>query len=248
MDNIKTIGGAGGIFHIFVPGVFLLINFLGGVYLFPWSGDDTRKVLFDVFRSPALGLVITISFGYLLGVILRIFRSESADHLSAKYLRKFDKNTKKAKDEGNLYAYENFPYTKWIGQYCKKLPDDVQRFYMEVWSLKKTKEFFNFCKVLIISEDKRGANEIYAAESLCRYISGIFYALVVSFFLQIVILITVILINHNINVVLIGLLVGYCVAIIGILRNFRFMRLKEVQTVFAAAYKNRHLFKPDPNC
>jgi hypothetical protein len=92
MDNIKTIGGVGGIFHIFVPGVFLLINCLSGVYLFPWSGDDTRKVLFDVFGNPALGLVLTISFGYLLGVILRIFRSESADRLSAKYLRKFGKN------------------------------------------------------------------------------------------------------------------------------------------------------------
>ena len=116
-----------------------------------------------------------------------------------------------------------------------------------VWSLKKTKEFFNFCKVLIISEDERGANEIYAAESLCRYISGIFYALVVSFFLQFLILITVILINHNINVVIIGLLVGYCIAIFAILKNFRFMRLREVQTVFAAAYKNWHLFKPDQN-
>ena len=28
MNNIKAIGGAGGLFHIFVPGVFLLINFL----------------------------------------------------------------------------------------------------------------------------------------------------------------------------------------------------------------------------
>jgi len=241
MENIKSIGGAGGIFHIFVPGVFLLLNFLGSVYLFPWSGDDTRKLLVTFSGNPAFGFVVIISFGYLLGVILRIFRSESADRLSAKYLCRFDKNAKKVKDDSNLYAYEYFPYTELIGQYCKNLPDDTYIFYREVWSLKKSKEFFNFCKILIISEDERSANEIYAAESLCRYISGVFYALVISFFLQLFIL-TSIIINHDFNIIPLGLLAGYYIAIIGILRNFRFMRIKEVKTVFTAAYKNRHLF------
>ena len=244
MNNIKTIGGAGGIFHIFVPGVFLLLNFVGGVYLFPLTGEETRRQILDVFGNPALSLIITISFGYLIGVVLRIFRSELADRWSAKLLRLYDKNARKPRYDGNLYAYEGFPYTEWVGQLCQRLPEDVLKFYEETWSSKKNKTFLNFCKVLIISEDERAANEIYAAESLCRYISGMFYALLVASILLLFVLVSDLLIDHRTNAALAGLLVSYVVAIIGILSNFRFMRLKEVQTVFAAAYKNRHLFHP----
>lgn len=38
------------------------------------------------------------------------------------------------------------------------------------------------------------------------------------------------------------LFVAYCIGLVAILANFRFIRIKEVETIFAAAYKDRHLF------
>lgn len=242
MNNIKTVGGATGIFHIFIPGIFLLLNFVGGLYFFPLTSSETKKQLLDVFANPALSLIITTSFGYLIGVVLRMFRSELADLWSAKFLRRYDKNAKGPECLENMYAYEKFPYSDWVGHLSNRLPESAQIFYKEIWSQHKTKTFLNFCKVLIISEDERAANEIYASESMCRYISGMFYALLASFGILYCVIIADLLIIHKTNEMLVGLVVGYFIAILGILWNFRFMRLKEVKTVFSAAYKNSHLF------
>ena len=256
MQNIRMIGGAGGVFHILVPGVFLLLNVLCCVYMFPFTSSQSKQDLQNLLGNPTMGVVITVGFGYLIGVILRIFRSEYPDNLSARFLRKIDANAKPPENDGNRYAYEDFPYTQWMERVCRSLPDSVKDFYKEIWKKQgNSKTFLNFSKILIISEDERAANEIYSAESLCRYISGMFYALATS-----TILITIVLIAQvtaplfvrvlEVNtpqipytIILFFLLIGYMVAIMGILRNYRFMRIKEVQTVFFSAYKNRNIFK-----
>ncbi len=70
-----------------------------------------------------------------------------------------------------------------------------------------------------------------------------FYALVTSAVLSIIVLVSQVIVLQVPNIVLIVLSVGYLIAISGILVNYRFMRIKEVQTVFYSAYKNRHLFQ-----
>jgi hypothetical protein len=178
MQNIRAIGGAGGVFHILVPGVFLLINLIGCVYIFPLTPLETKTEIENVLGNSAMGLLITLGFGYLIGVILRIFRSEYPDQLSAKFLRIYDSNARPPETDKNRYAYEKFPYTQWIGQAICSLPNDVKEFYNNAWRDSGTRRFLNFAKIFVISEDERAGNEIYAAESLCRYISSMFYALV----------------------------------------------------------------------
>lgn len=243
MQNFRTIGGPGGVFHILVPGVFLFLNLVGCAYLFPLTPQETREDIERVLGNPAMGVVIIVGFGYLIGVILRIFRSEYPDQWSARFLRFYDKNARPPENDKNRYAYEDFPYTQWVGTSIRNLPNDVREFYSNIWMKSNSRHFFNFSKILVISEDERAANEIHAAESLCRYISGMFYALVTSALLSIAVIISQVLALQVPNIVLLVLSAGYSIALLGILVNYRFMRIKEVHTVFYSAYKNSDLFQ-----
>lgn len=244
MNNIPTIGGARGIFEIFVPGIFLLINLVVVVYLFPYIDNTTWKDIVTWISNPILSLVIVITFGYLIGVILRMLRTESADNWSARFLRLYDSNARKGKNRLNLYAYEKFPYVGWLGVVCERhLPTTAIDFYNRVWAERNSRSFFNFCKIIIISEDQRAANEIYSTEALSRYISGMYYALLIASFLIASVGTLRFLASGRMTVGLLIMLSLYLFAILGILKNFRFIRIKEVEIMFAASFKNRHLFK-----
>ncbi|GAI26286.1 unnamed protein product, partial [marine sediment metagenome] len=52
--NIPTIGGARGIFEIFVPGVFLLLNLAVAVFLLPFIDEDTKNFFLDYASNPVL--------------------------------------------------------------------------------------------------------------------------------------------------------------------------------------------------
>ena len=71
--TIPTIGGARGIFEIFIPGVFLFLNLTAVVYLFPFIDEDTKNYLLSCSSNPFLSLIIIICFGYLIGVIYNDF-------------------------------------------------------------------------------------------------------------------------------------------------------------------------------
>lgn len=246
--NIPTIGGARGIFEIFVPGMFLLLNLGAIVYLFPFTDDETKRLIVSGASNPVLVLVIAVGFGYLIGVLLRLFQTDLPDKWSAAWLRRFRRHARKGKDEFKLYATEEFPYIGWIGEVCKEyLPPEAQAFYDKVWAGRKraghNKQFFNYCKTLISSSDERAANEIYAAESLTRYISGMFYALAFS---VVLILVTVILRYFASGQTMAGpiiILLAYLFAIVEILQHFRVIRIKEVETVFTASFRNREIFE-----
>jgi hypothetical protein len=185
MNNIPTIGGARGIFEIFVPGVFLLLNLAAIAYLFPFIDKDTKNFILGCNSNPVLSLVIMVCFDYLIGVILRLFRTELADKLSARWNQKFNSYARQEDGTLKLWAYEEFPYIGWIGEVCKLyLPLDALDFYNKTWAGRRregqNRQFFNFCKTMINSVDERAANEIYSAEALSRYISGIFYSLVIA--------------------------------------------------------------------
>jgi hypothetical protein len=247
--NIPTIGGARGIFEIFVPGMFLLLNLGVVVYLFPYVDDETKKLIANGASNPALILVVMVCFGYLMGVLLRLFRCDRTDNLSAWFLRRYPSH-RQSNGKAKPYVTEKFPYIGWIEEVSKQyLSPEALKFYNDIWKPAKrdyqNKQFFTFSKVLINSHDEKAAIEIYATEALTRYISGMFYALLISLAL---ILSTIVLLYFESGEIMTGLLViliAYFISVLAILGHFRFIRIKEVETVFAASFKNKELFTVD---
>lgn len=262
--NIPTIGGTRGIFEIFVPGVFLLLNITLAIYLFPLTDDATKAQMIAFTASPVLSLSIIVVFGYLIGVLLRLSRAESPDRWSSRYLRsklwlqprvktwirlkRFDSKSRKANDRLILYTHEEFPYIRWIGVVCQQaMPADAHAFYRKFWAKRKGKkhnrQFFNFCKVIINSTDDKSAKEIYAAEALSRYIAGMFYALVIAFLILAVTEFSRYMFGLERKTILDLILVSYLFAIRSILRHYRILRIKEVEIVFVASFRNKSAFE-----
>ncbi len=248
--NIPVIGSAGGIFEILVPGLFLLLN-LGGIlclYLFPYADSETKKLIAAAASNSVLALAIVVGFGYLIGVLLRLGSPDWPDRLSGWIVLRMASNVQQAKIRFKLYATEPFPYIAWLGELCKdRLPEEAQHFYDRVWAPRNcgenNKQFFNYCKVLINSADEKAATEVYAAESLTRYISGMFYALVIAFIL----IIGAVLAQWRQNgQILFGLFIfpaAYLLALGEIIWRFRAVRVKEVETVFITSFRNKELFQ-----
>jgi hypothetical protein len=246
MNTIPTIGGARGIFEIFVPGTFLLLNLGFVLYIFPFTDSEVKRLIAAGASSPAMALIMAVSFGYLIGILLRLFQTELPDKLSARFLRKFGRLEDPR--ETRLWATEAFPYISWIGETCSLyLSDEAKSFYDNTWGLRKVtgqnRQFFNFVKIIISSNDVQAAGEIYAAEALSRYISGMFFALSYAFLLILGTLITTYIVSGQLMGGLILIAAAYLFAIWVILSRFRFIRIKEAEAVFAASFKNRVLFE-----
>ena len=250
--NIPGIGGTKGIFEIFVPGVFLLLNISAMIYSLPFLDDHTKELAVSLASNIAVDVVVSVCFGYLIGILLRLLKTDSLDKFSAWWIRAFDKKARVKTPDGKkayrLYATDEFPYIGWVGEVASGyLPPTARRFYERVWldrqrGGKRNKQFFNFCKLVVSCEDSNAANEIYAAESFTRYIAGMYYALLFS---SILIVSTIILRYILMNELLVGfiaLLVTYLLSIFVIVQRFRKMRIREVEVIFAASYKNRDLF------
>jgi len=238
--NIPTIGGTRGIFEIFIPGVFLLVNIGGAFYLLPYTDQATKDSLLTAISNPVLGLIIIICFGYLLGILLRLFRMEIPDNLSAWWLKTFSRKARVGKGQYKLYATEDFPYIGWMEQVCKEyLPPEAMQFYKKEWVNRKrdgrNKQFFNFSKILIASCDERAASEVYAAEALTRYIAGMFYALSMAILLIGLALVWNFSLTGQVSSGPVIILGFYFLAILVIIQNFRRIRIKEVEVVFSAS-------------
>ena len=146
------------------------------------------------------------------------------------------------------WAYEEFPYMGWIGKLCKEyLPESAKAFYNDTWEVvakkrrSQNRQFFNFCKTIVSSENERLAKEIDASEALNRYIAAMCYALIISTILVLGVAVWNTL-DGNLMTGLFVLAGLYAVAITVILGNLRFSRIKEVETVFAACVKYSRLF------
>ena len=195
--NIPAIGTARGVFELFVPGAFVILNFFA--FLYSWLDSTAQEQFRELAASPVLGLVILICLGYLVGAILRLFGTEIPDRCSAWWNRP---QTKTASSKH--WTEEDFPYIGWIGlthnfrEENAKTGSSAQKFYDKVWKVEikgeggskdrneeeakrwQEKTFFNHCKTLINSVDERAATEIYSAEALVRYLTGMFYALLLA--------------------------------------------------------------------
>lgn len=250
--KIPTIGGAKGIFEIFVPGTFFLLNLCFVIHILPFTDIEIESVFALCISNPILSLISIVCFGYLVGILLRLLQTSFPDKLSAVFLSIFSlcENSYETK----LWSTDEFPYIGWIEESCKHyLPPDAQNFYNKIWKQrqkidrdgksKQNRQFFNFVKVLISSIDERTASEIYAAESLSRYISGMFYAISFSFVLIFFTLIMIFVASEKFLFGLVLVLVLYLFAIMIILKYFRFIRIKEVEIVFAASFRNKEAFE-----
>lgn len=246
---IPTMGGARGIFEILMPGVFLLVNLGVVVHLLPFVDDETRGFIAACVSEPVVAVVIGVPFGYLIGLLLRLLQPAGPDRLSAAWLGRRYRRARKQGGRLPLHISDRFPYIRYLGGMCKRRirSSEVLDFYRKTWAPRRRRgrnlEFFNFCKAMIPSEDERSASEIYAAEAFVRYMSGMFYALVVAFC---IILVTVIVRWIVVGQPTAGLIIMLCIYLLAIgmiLRRFRFIRIKEAQTVFAASFKNRSVFE-----
>lgn len=103
------------------------------------------------------------------------------------------------------------------------------------------RSYFNFCKTVLLADDKL-TTEIYSRSSLSRYISGMFYALVMGIVLLTFTLLLQLILLKLLNLLLIFMMLVYFVAILAILQNLRYMRVSEAQTVFYSSFKNRDSF------
>jgi hypothetical protein len=243
--NVPTIGGARGIFEVFVPGLFLFLNLVGVAYLMPFMDQDSKHFIEVTAANPGLSLAIVISFGYLLGIVLRLIPPSWPDGLSAIWLGRFgDPDDKPARRE---LRKARFPYIEWV---CStsgdRLPREVSAFYQATWGdpdskVKRSKTFFNFMKVML--SDEKAKDEVYAAEAMTRYISGMFYALLASVVLIGAAWLACGALSGKWMAGLLVVIVAYSVAGLVIVRRFRTIRVKEVEAVFAASYRNRELFQ-----
>ena len=216
------------------------LNLATATYLWPFTSDPVRGQLVSLYTNASAFLLASITLSYLLGVVLRLLRSELPDRLSARFIRIFDRRTYGGVNNKNRYAYERFPFTQCMRTVCEDLmPPDVLQFYETVWARHDSTHFFNLCKLVVASEDPKAAQELYSAEALCRHISGMFYALTASLAAVLSVHIAVWISRGSPSFVLTLIVFVYIIAIVVILSNFRFMRLKEVETVFAASYRNR---------
>ena len=244
--NIPTIGGPRGIFEIFVPGTFLLLNLGIVVYLFPLTDSETKRLIAASASNAASALIIAISFGYLMGVLLRLFRTDFPDKLSAGWLRIFSR--RENPKETKLWAKEEFPYIGWIGETCKLyLSDEVKSFFDNTWGRRRlegqNKQFFNFVK----SADQFNRRKHCKRNICCRGIKPIYLRNVLCTFF----LISFVACHYHYHQHcqwsniggLIFIAAAYLLAIIAILANLRFVRIKEVEAVFAASFKYKELFE-----
>jgi hypothetical protein len=85
-----SLGGARGVFEIFVPGVFLLLNVALITYVTPGLPEAQARAKYCVEKG-GLGIIVTGVFGYLFGMLLRLGRCEAVDQLSAKWARVFNR-------------------------------------------------------------------------------------------------------------------------------------------------------------
>lgn len=255
--DVPAIGRAKGLFEIFIPGVFLLLNFACMLYFLQLDGVNSN--LYNLVKENQILMgVLIIVFGYLTGVILWLARADLPDNLSARLRRDFRSLDdfcrrflgKKPKGALAEFYTEEFPYLESLGTISKKhLPDAAYSFYLNCWygrkSISKNKYFFNYCKSLINSVDVKSATEIYSSEALIRYLAAMFYAILISLVSWALVLLLILLfysfspLDTSIKMDSVIFIIFYLISILTLLWHFRYMRFKEVQTVFTASLINK---------
>jgi quercetin dioxygenase-like cupin family protein len=253
MDLPKS--GARGFFEILMPGVFLLLNLLGtfGLLMATLADEPQQKAAREFLIDPAYALALILSLGYLLGVVLRLFRTQRLDDWSGWFI-----GLAKPELRGESFITEPFFYNGWMRKKCKERFDpSVGQFYERYWAKRDTRNafkntsFFNLCKALINKADPNSAREAFAAEAMSRFVAGSCYALWFALLLALVDTVVVcIFISRHLTLLPLAMALVYLLLIVRILGEFRYLRCSEVDAVFGACYANRQYlqahFSDDP--
>ncbi len=236
--DIPSVGSPRGILELFLPGLFLLLNILLTLS-FVSPDDATKKILSHLAANFGLTLLAAIPIAYCFGVSLRLLKTSPADRFSGWAIRA----TKKGASPDFAIEGDKFPYRKGFKKRVERyLPPSALTFYDEVWdsppygtSLSR----FDFYKNILRDISASAAKEIYAAEALCRYVANTVYAIGISVGFLSVALICCIMYRNSVPLALPAPLIVYLLAVVIIVRNFRFLRMYEVETVFALAFLYR---------
>lgn len=164
-----------------------------------------------------------------------------------------------------LWRIDQFPYAVWQNRKWQTLGfHDMLNFYREnyktgMWPNNGalfSKSFFNYCKLVVVKNNRELTDEVNSAEGLTRFFAGTVLALRISNWL-----LAVFLLLHVLFVFVVWLFhlplatdmlkwqiqgVYFCLATISmfallwiqqrIISRFRFVRLKEAETVYNAFY------------
>jgi hypothetical protein len=239
-----------GFFEIIMPGIFLVFNaVLTAYFATAVISPEMRQIVettLTYIANPVAASLLIVVFGYPTGVVLRLLKTARIDSLSANYIRILHP---KLKNES--YLTDDFFYSKWMLEKCNtRMPAGAAQFYKEYWADKDTgnqtvnTSFFNFCKLIVSKHDPQSGTEIFAAEALDRFLAGSFYALEVSIFLMFVnTLIAYTKLSMLAAFLPAAITITYYLLIHVILSQFRYLRCKEVETVFNACFANWEHFE-----
>jgi len=199
--------------------------------------EEIKEELISI--ASVILIIVFISLGYLFGIILRMLKVTFLDKLSSLSIRIRRKILFRKTEK---WMIEPFPYIKTIGLEIKsKLPSEVYDFYLDTWSKRLVEEgnkrFFNFCKNILTQKDNPIITEVYAIETTLRFLSGMFYGILLSF-LGFMSVFTV----TKFNVIIFFMCIIYFFSLILIVNNFRKTRIKEVETLFDACFQNKDMF------
>ena len=95
---------------------------------------------------------------------------------------------------------------------------------------KETTDFFNYCKLAIRAKSSPLSVEIHRMEALVRMLSGVFWASVIGFFGFVMVIL------KTPDLIYLILCVAHLIIMWAILGRFRFIRSKEVITVWESFY------------
>lgn len=244
MNSIKSF--TQGVFEILLPGSFLLLNL--GIFLIIAADIDFTNLISGSEKWGIAEAIPMLGASYILGMVLRMLRTEIPDRISAWCLGHLPPRL-----PARSALKERFFYVKWMRQrYIPCLPEPARHFFEDVWEKhyqdpiggtgNPNTHFFNFMKTLLLAIHKETSDQIMASEAISRFVASSFWALVLC--TSLIALDGGVLFEQgkrgsvvfNFCVLLFFI---YLAALYGIIRHFRYLRCKEVAFVFDASFAHR---------
>lgn len=230
------------LFHLLIPGVFLLLNLsvAGWALILPLGDTSGTKAIQDAVTNPAFAATSVVVVGLCFGVTLRLKRTHYLDQLSARWIVFRGKAR-----EDDTYIRDGFPYIAWIQEVCeKRMPPAALAFFNAHWrdrqlGKKANADWVNSVKMIVARVDTPSATELSIQESMIRFIASIAYALAVSWLvLMSAAVYSALHASWAITAVFLIAGIVYPTLFLTILSSIRLMRCKEAVAVFIASFAN----------
>jgi hypothetical protein len=237
-----------GLFEILLPGSFLLVNIIA--FLCIAAGVTVpAQMLPGAEHWGFVEAVPMLGAAYILGMVLRMCRTEIPDRVSALFIAHIWPRI----GADDVFVKDVFFYGNWMKErYLPRLPEAATTFFVQFWQphylppergrSNMNSQFFNFVKTMIQKLDPGMAEQLRNAEAVNRFIGGSFWALAASAVLMAAA--TVCLYFQRSAVpwaprLALGTTLAYTLLLGGIARHFRYLRSKEACWVFEASFALR---------